>query len=96
MNTTKNNLSMDEVELDYAAMLRTADVAFSNAREAISRHLNKLQEYPLSGCFYIDAQELERQARALTIVAETLYTLRNGLTRPVATIVNKPEIKMEG
>jgi uncharacterized linocin/CFP29 family protein len=95
MQVTKMDLSGDEVKLDYQALLSVSEIAFAQAREAISRELNKLQQYPLEGCYYLNAEYLERYAKQLHIASETMYTLQKGLTRQECKIVNKPEIKSQ-
>ena len=93
MQVTKNCLSYDQTELDYQAMLTTAEVAFTLLRESINRYLQKLNEYPLSECFYLTTAHLAGDAKCLNIVAETLHTLREGLDRYELRVVNKPEIE---
>lgn len=89
MNRTKHDLSYNSTKLDYQAMLATAESAFAQLREAAYRELSELQKYPLEGCFHLHAEWLERYAKQLTVVAETMYTLRGGLERQEVEIVNK-------
>ena len=93
MQVTKNCLSYDQTELDYQAMLTTAEVAFTLLRESINRHLQELSKYPLSRRFWAAIVYLTGDAKCLNIVAETLHTLREGLNRYELRVVNKPEIK---
>ena len=95
MQVTKNDLSYDQTKLDYQAMLTTAEVAFAGLRENIRHHLDKLSEYPLTGCFYLTTGYIASDAKYLNIIAETLHTLREGLTRHELEVVNKPEVKEE-
>ena len=95
MNVTQNDLSFNSTKLDYKALLTTAEIAFAHSREEINRHLSSLYKYPLEGCFYLEAEHIEWEAKSLHIISETMYTLREGLTRQDLEIVNKPEVKEE-
>lgn len=95
MNKTKNDLSFDLTKLDYQALLQTAEVAFAELRHEIFQQLEQLQHYPLPSCFYLNAHYIEGYSNQLVVVAETLHTLREGLTRHNLEVVNKPEIKEE-
>ena len=92
MQTTKHDLSYNEVTLDYQALVQTAEIAFTLARNDVYKYHNQLQEYPLKGSFYISAECLERAAKQLRTAAETLYTLREGLERGILKVVNKPDM----
>ena len=89
MEKTKNDLSFDEVKLDYQAMLSVSKIACGHCLEEISRHLGDMR-IP-SGKFipWLSAQWLAREAGQLVIAAETMHTLQEGLGRSTVTIVNK-------
>ncbi len=95
MDRTKHDLSFNSTSLDYMALLKTAEIAFALSKREVGRHMNTLSMYPLKSCFYLDAQWLEDEAKHLSIAAETLYTLREGLSREELKVVNKPEVKEE-
>ncbi len=94
MDVTKNDLCFNEVTLDYQALLQVAEVAFSHCKEEIREQLRKL-DYPRKSCYYLNAGWLLREAKFLSVAAETLYTLENGLSREELKVVNKPETKEE-
>ena len=95
MQVTKNDLSYDQTRLDYQALLTTAEFAFAHGKDTLHRYLQELDRYPLTGCFYLTTDYMASEITYLNIVAETLYTLREGLTRHELEVVNKPEIKEE-
>ena len=96
MQATKNDLSYNQTKLDYQALLDTAEIAFANTREELNKNLHSLYEHPLKGCFYLTTSRVETLAKQLNTVAETLYTLRGGLTREELEVVNKPEVITNG
>lgn len=86
---TENDLSYNHTKLDYMAMKATAEIALGHSCEAISKHLTKLRQRPVGTHTYLHAQWLLREAQALAVVAETLVTLTEGLSREELEIVNK-------
>lgn len=94
--TTKNDLSFNHAEVDHGALLTVASLAFFYGKERVSRHLEKLYR-PEKGikCWYMNAQYLAQDANNLAVIAETLYTLEESLTREELVIVNKPEVPPE-
>jgi hypothetical protein len=95
-NTTKNDLSFNEVKLDYKALITTAEVAISGCIENINRHMNIVREASSrtdSGTeLYLHAKWLSDNANLLAICADTLAALKEGEKRNIVTIVNKDEI----
>ena len=94
MDRTENDLSFNKAELDYQAMLTTATVAYRGCLREIERHLQVMRSLHKKVYLpYLSAQWLESEAKYLTIVAETMHTLQEGLSREELVIVNKPEVK---
>ena len=101
MNRTQNDLSLNKTQLDYQAMLTTSQVAYGRCTDRICKYLNDCRDWSLNPSSksamlpYLSAEWLEIEAKHLTIVAETMYTLQQGLSRQELVIVNKPEVKDE-
>lgn len=95
--TTKNDLSFNHAEVDHGALLTVARLAFFYGRERCEKHLGNLIRPPGNGrvCLYTDAQYLAKDANNLAVIAETLYTLEESLTREELEIVNKPPVPPE-
>lgn len=95
MEKTQNDLSYNKTKLDYQAMLKTAYVAYGRCLQQIERHLSELRDWPTRPTLlpHLSAKWLEDEAKTLTIVAETMYTLQEGLSREEPVVVNKPEVE---
>jgi len=91
MEVTKNDLCSNSATLDYQALLRTAQSAYKLGLEEVSRHLSVLHRFPPCGNTerYLHAGWLAQEAKTLVVVAETLSTLLEGLTREEISIVNR-------
>lgn len=94
MNHTKNDLSYNSTKLDYMALIQTAESAYASLLTSINKHSGILWETSDNVKRYLEAGYLERDANQLVIIAETLSTLKEGLTREELIIVNKPEINL--
>jgi len=95
MNKTDNDLSFNYAELDYEAMVQTAELAFSRLRDNVSSELGKL--YPCGPLSPKETRNLKnaidnlaREANFLVTVAETLQTLYGMQEREAVKIVNHP------
>ncbi len=94
MQVTKNDLSFNHTTLDYQALHRTAVIAFAHTRNEIERYLHETHEIGRTN-FSSTAGYILKEAEQLAVVAETLHTLEEGLTREELEIVNKPEVAKE-
>ena len=93
MQDTKNDLSFNRAELDYAALITTAQVAYHHCLNEIDRYREALRRPSSNSSRYLDAGWLCREADNLVIVAETLATLLGGLEREEIEVVNKSSLK---
>ncbi|KKN74218.1 hypothetical protein LCGC14_0393040 [marine sediment metagenome] len=94
MNRTEHDLSFNSTKLDYQALIRTSIIAFAHTRNKIERlvqYTHTIGETNFASTSRLIAEEAEK----LVVVAETWYTLEEGLTRQELIIVNKPEVKDE-
>lgn len=98
MESTKHDLSYDEVKLDYEALVKTAEIAVGRTLNNINKYLGKIRsawdEKDWTG-LYLNCGWLEQEAKRMNIAGETLSALKGGLTRRSVIIMNKPEIKEE-
>ena len=90
MNHTQHDLSYNKTSLDYMALIQTAESAYASLLNSINKHSSILWETSDNVKRYLEAGYLERDAKQLVIIAETLSTLKEGLTREELIIVNKP------
>jgi hypothetical protein len=96
MQATKHDLSANEVRLDYAALVTTAEIAVGKSKSEISHYVIKItnnwseKEF---GSMKLNAGYLKEEAERLEIACETLATLKCGETRKNIIIVNKKEIQ---
>jgi len=90
MEATKNDLSYNCAELDYDALITTARVAYSHSLREIYRQQQILQDTGSNTSRYLEAGWLLGEAKNLVVVAETLSTLLEGITRDNITLINKP------
>ena len=93
MNNTKFDLSIGTVTLDYQELVKTAQVAVRYSRDALEHRLQGWYQYPGKAPSRLDAEWMLEDAKALAIATTALYVLREGLTREVVKIENKPEVK---
>jgi hypothetical protein len=92
---TKNDLSFDEVKLDYKALITTAQVAVGRCIQEIERHKSEVHDALWkrdNTRLHLCAERLAEQAKLLSVCANTLAALNEGVTRSVVTIVNKDEV----
>ena len=94
MNYTKHDLSYNSTKLDYMALILTAESAYASLLTSINKRSSILWETSDNIKRYLEAKYLERDANQLVIIAETLSTLKEGLTREELIIVNKPVINL--
>mgnify|MGYP003396099545 CR=1 FL=1 len=96
MDATKNDLSHNEVKLDYQALLATANTAVTYLSEDIKATLDTIfndrmnKKYTILG---IKAERIKQASERFQIACETLSALQGGLTRESIIIVNKPTNK---
>lgn len=93
MKVTKNDLSFNKTELDYQAMLTTSKIAFAHVRNKLEDYLHQTHDIKPRFSYASLASRIEEEAEQLLVVAETMYTLEEGLTREELMVVNKPEIE---
>lgn len=99
MQATKNDLSHNEAKLDYAALVKTAEIAVGKCKADIADYVFKITDDWSKKDFtgvYLKATWLREEAERLEIACETLATLKGGETRENIIIVNKKEIRAEG
>jgi len=93
MQDTENDLSYDSTKLDYQAMLMTSKIAYSACLREIRKHHRDMTSFKPPFIPYLSARWLADEAKYLVIVAETMYTLEEGLSRSQLEVVNKPDVK---
>lgn len=92
MQTTKHNLSAGLAELDFEALVKTAEVAHGKCMKDINYSLNELhrdQEENDWNSLYLNVNYLKDDANRLAIVGETLATLKSAIKREEIKIINK-------
>lgn len=89
MEATQNDLSFDKVRLDYQTLIKTAEIAYGKCMDNVARYLDDLRQYPNDN-YKLTADWLHRETGYLLVVANTLHTLKGGITRSEVEIVNKP------
>ena len=95
MNVTKNDLSYNKTSLDYQALVTTSKVAYGQLLSSVYKRYRVLQGTESNTERYLEAGYLKSDAIQLVIVAETLSTLLEGLSREELVVVNKPEVFKE-
>lgn len=95
MENTKHDLSYNEVKLDYQALIATAKIAVGGCMEEVGTQLADMRDLEPRFQISLSAEWLVRAANQLSIAAETLHALEEGLNRSKVTIVNK-ETPQEG
>ena len=93
MDTTQNDLSHNHTKLDYQALLKCATIAFAHTRNEVEKYIHNTHSLDSDIHYSSDARRLLEEAKQMVIAAETMDTLKGGLTREELEIVNKPEIK---
>jgi DNA-binding transcriptional ArsR family regulator len=104
MNNTKNDLCADVAKLDFEAMIFTANMAVGLLIESISRHLSEVREARVSEVrkdmegknnirMYLRADDIRRDAVALSTCAATLATLNESRTREKLEVVNREPMR---
>lgn len=93
MKVTKNDLSFNSTELDYLAMLSTAEIAFAHTRNELDRYIHQTHEIKPTLSYDHLARLIKCEADNLVTAAETMHTLREGLSREELKVVNKPKVE---
>lgn len=95
MNNTKNDLCADLAKLDFEAMVFTANMAVGLLIESISKTLSALRNARTDNNIrlYLEADDLKRDAAALSICAATLTTLKEARTRERLEVVNREPMR---
>ena len=93
MNKTQHDLSYNSTKLDYMALLRTSQIAFTHTRNELDRYLHQTYELKPALSYDYLAGLIAQEAEQLVVAAETMHTLKEGLNREELEIVNKPEAK---
>lgn len=91
MKKTQNDLSFNKTELDYLALLRTSEIAFAHTRNELDKYLHQTHDITPRLAYDFLARLILGEAEELVIAAETMHTLREGLSREELLVVNKPE-----
>ncbi len=93
--TTEHDLSADIVQIDYKALIAVAQYALYTATSAIIAQASEIQDnavIPSSGInTYLTARQLQHTARSLTVAAETVHALVEGITRSEKILINIPK-----
>jgi hypothetical protein len=90
--TTKNDLSFNQVKIDYAAMLDTASIAIGGQIWAIERNFGDFRNATEKGdltLIHLSAQRLAEEAGKMAIVADMYAALKGGMEREEIEIINK-------
>jgi hypothetical protein len=95
MQATKNDLSYNLTKLDYKALVQTSEIAYGQLLNTIYKEYCVLQGTSDNTKRWLEAGYLKNHAIQLAIVAETLSTLIEGLSREELIVVNKPEVIKE-
>ena len=93
MEATKCDLSSNQVQLDYMAMLATARTAFAHTRNEMERLITSTHGLNLHADYSLTCKWLLDEAKQLVVAAEVMHTLDAGLDREELEVVNKPEVK---
>ena len=96
MLNSKHDLSFHEAKLDYAALTRVAEIAYVAMKHEIERYQNELRDDDLTNAHtarYLDANWLKQAAKNLAVAAETYSSLKEGETREIIRVINKPALK---
>ena len=91
MKETKNELSYDATSLDWQALEKTCNIAYSSLLNQIRTGSEKMQNtlYYEGADDYQEAARMASSAKQLVIVAETLHTIQGANCRRKLEIVNK-------
>jgi len=96
MRATKNDLSYDLAEIDYQALLITAQYAVGELTEKCADHIDKIRRTAFTKdgtSLRLNASNLKQAAIGLEICADTLATLEGVLENRRIEDVNLPERK---
>jgi len=89
---TQNDLSFQQANLDYNAMIRTAQIATVEAQgriEDLDKKLHEALGNNDTSLLRLIPEWMERELTRLTIASETLATLIGGLDRAHVNIINR-------
>jgi hypothetical protein len=89
---TQNDLSFQQANLDYNAMIRTAQIATVEAHgriEDLDKKLHEALGNNDTSLLRLIPEWMERELTRLTIASETLATLIGGLDRAHVNIINR-------
>ena len=90
MQKTKHDLCADSVRLDWDALEMTTKIAVRRCLDNIHDYSRKISDSNSDNVeIYIYAEYLSREACALQIAAETLYTISAGRDREEILTINK-------
>mgnify|MGYP003394029234 CR=1 FL=1 len=93
-NSTKNDLSGNEVKLDYEALVITANVAVGKCLDQLDSYSRKIRDAFCTGgntditTLSLTARYIRDEGKNLAICADTLATLLGGRDRDKVTIIN--------
>lgn len=100
MENTKHDLSLNLAQLDFEALFKTAEIAFSKTREELDIYKHKLYNcelneektgYKYDTSFWMNGNRIKVLGNQLAIVCETLHTLYEARKRKKIEIINRKE-----
>lgn len=89
---TKSDLSFQEAKLDYAALIRTAQIATVEVQgrlEDLNKRLHQAISDNNTSQLKLIPEWMEQEVARLTTSSETLAALVGGLSRAHITIINR-------
>ena len=95
---TQNDLCADKVTLDYQTMLLVAKSAYAYALEVVNVGHKRLSAFPYkegNSMRKLTAERLVEDADRLSLAANMLSTLEDGLEREEVKVVNHSKQKKE-
>jgi len=99
MEVTKHDLCADSVRLDWDALEMTAKIAvrrcLDNIHDYYSDIQNILNHDTKDVRIYTSADYLLKEAKALQVASETLYTISKGRNRKEILAINKNVKKVD-
>lgn len=91
---TKNDLSADEVKLDYEALLKTSATAVRESLDRVVEYTGKIRESLRESkmtSVHLRAEWLRNHANDLAIAADTYAALAEGRSRTHKILIEPPE-----
>ena len=91
MEATKNDLSYDATSLDWQALEKSVQIAYSSLLNQIKTGSEKMQNTLVyeGSADWMEAARVASSAKELAIVAETYHTIQGANCRRKLEIVNK-------